>query len=113
MGRSRKEGDMEGRDIGLIGEKKQTTHSYDHAGWGAVDKMLMGEHPVSHMGTIACASGKMGSSEAGRDSMGMCKGGSMSKGGSMHPHHTREMDTPQKMPKFAAGGVGKVRKGEY
>ena len=107
MGRSRKEGDMEGRDIGLIGEKKQTTHSYDHAGWGAVDKMLMGEHPTTHMGTIACAGGHMSKEAQGKDSM------KMSKGGSMHPHHTREMDTPQKMPKFAAGGVGKIRKGQY
>jgi|SRR5882672_1571560 len=117
MNRShREEGQKEGRGPGLIGEKTEKTSSYDHAGWGAVDKMLKGEHPTTNIATVACASSKMGHYKNGgsveNEQRKMVEGrvdhmrdnmknfGHAKKGGSMKQ-------------KFAQGGVGKVRKGEY
>ena len=66
-------------DKGFVGEKTKATHNnYDSSAGKAVDKMLSGDHPITHIATVHCA-----------------------KGGDMHVKH------------MAAGGVGKVRKGEY
>lgn len=66
-------------DTGFVGEKTKATHNnYDSSAGKAVDKMLRGEHPTTHIATVHCA-----------------------KGGDMGMKH------------MAAGGAGKVRKGEY
>jgi hypothetical protein len=103
MNRSyRDEGERDGRGPGLIGEKTQKTHGYDNSGWRAVDKMLSGAHPTTNLATVACAGNHTASSKDTRsvdkEQRKMVDHGK--KGGSMRH-------------KFAAGGVGKVRKGEY
>lgn len=131
MGRSRTE-DNTGRDVGLIGEKHEAIHNYEHSGAGAVDAMLRGEHPTTFVGTVECATRSgMGRHHTGKDGKHIATHGGheaheksgmahMKSGGEGHPHHTREMERTikggkegGKMPKFAAGGVGKVRKGQY
>lgn len=103
MGRSRRE-DSTGRDVGLIGEKRQAIHSYNNAGGDAVDAMMRGEHPTSFIGTIECAShSNMGRHNNSKDS------DRMEKREGHEPHKNKG----GKMPKFAAGGVGKIRKGAY
>jgi hypothetical protein len=103
MNRSyREDGERTGRGPGLIGEKTEKTHGYDNSGWRAVDKMLNGDHPTTNVATMACASKHMANYQNGasveKEQRKMVDHGK--KGGSMRH-------------KFAAGGVGKVRKGEY
>ena|ERR1700678_4349250 len=104
--------DKSGRDVGLIGERTEKVSGYDTKAWHPVDKMLKGDHPTTHMGTVACAGGHMGSHHKMKDGghvmseqrkmvegRGM-SGDKMKKGGRAKMH-------------FAAGGVGKERKGQY
>lgn len=141
----REEGGKSGRDVGLIGERQEKVSGYDTKAWHPVDKMLNGDHPTTHMGTVACAGGQMGGhhkfahgGSVEREQMKMVDGdrdrmrGNMDKyahakdGG--HMHHRKEMEYTEPKgsktgattmmkkggrSKFAAGGVGKVRKGEY
>lgn len=45
-------------DMGLVGEKTKGSHnSYDGTSGKAVDSMLRGEHPTTHMATVRCAKG--------------------------------------------------------
>lgn len=97
MNKSHREGDKSGRDVGLIGERTAKVSGYDTKAWHPVDKMLKGDHPTTHMGTVACAGGQMGNHHNLSDSIGLKEVGS-SKGNKKH---------------FAAGGIGKQRKGEY
>ncbi len=93
-----------GRDAGLIGERTQKVSGYDTPAWKAVDKMLDGDHPTTNMGTIACGGSSMGSHHGGKlmsEQKKMVDGGKSHKSGGMKKQH------------FAAGGVAKVRKGEY
>lgn len=135
--------DKSGRDVGLIGERQEKVSGYDTKAWHPVDKMLKGDHPTTHMGTIECAGGHMGKhhtfkdgghvmaeqkamveGERGRMRHNMDEFAHAKEGG--HMHHKREMErtepktsrTGPTMKKggkahFAAGGVGKVRKGQY
>jgi hypothetical protein len=127
MSRSRREqeGDLSGRDIGLIGERQEKVTGYENATWSAVNKMVEGDYPTTNIATVACASHHGGGHSSGRK-----EGGStpMKVKGSK-PHHMREMevsepnkrDTGAAMKKgghahkkhMAAGGVGKVRKDQY
>lgn len=58
----------------MVGEKTHKT-SESNEGWSAVNAMLDGKHPTTHIATVKC-------------------------GG-------------EKAMKMAAGGVGKIRKGQY
>jgi hypothetical protein len=137
------EGDLAGRDVGLIGERPEAVSGYEHAGWKAVEAVLHDEYPSTNLGTIACAArAGMGSYGAHKDGMHMATHGSSREGhkngksgmvhvehkGEGHPHHTRKMDVAEPMNfkkgghamktmkcggKYAAGGVGKERKGMY
>lgn len=132
MNRHHREEGKSGRDVGLIGEKQEKVSGYDTKAWHPVDKMLQGDHPTTHMGTIACAGGHMGGHHKFKDGghvmaeqKRMVEG--HKEGGSVH--HKREMEykepkgghTGPTMKKkgghmkshFAAGGVGKERKGQY
>lgn len=106
MNRNHRE-DKSGRDVGLIGEREEKVSGYDTKAWHPVDKMLRGDHPTTHMGTVACAGGQMGNHHKMKDGghvmseqRKMVDGGNMKKGGRAKMH-------------FAAGGVGKERKGQY
>lgn len=146
MNRSHRE-DKSGRDVGLIGERQEKVSGYDTKAWHPVDKMLQGDHPTTHMGTIACGGGHMGNHHSFKDGghvmaeqSRMVRGerdhmrGNMENyahaksGGHMGSHHKKEMEytepkggrTGPMMKKgghskkhFAAGGVGKERKGMY
>jgi hypothetical protein len=125
--------DKDGRGPGLIGERPEKTHSYEHAGWHAVDKMLMDHHPTTHMGTVMAAGGHMGHHHHHKEShMGhhykdghhvekeqkhmvehAKKGGHMSGGYAQEGAMRHSKSHADKAHGFAAGGVGKVRKGQY
>ncbi len=48
-------------DVGFNGERSKATHSYEHAGFKNVERVLRGEVPQTNMGTIhACGGGAMG-----------------------------------------------------
>lgn len=103
MNRSyREDGDKTGRGPGLIGEKTEKTHSYENAGWSSVDKMLKGDHPTTNLATVACASKNMANSKDTR---------SVDKEQRKMVDHSKKVSS--RRPKFSAGGVAKVRKGEY
>lgn len=129
--------DKDGRGPGLIGERPEKTHSYEHAGWHAVDKMLMDHHPTTHMGTVMAAGGHMGhhhhhkeAHHSGRHGESLSqwmneekkehahmhhakKGGHMSGGYAQEGAMRHSKSHADKAHGFAAGGVGKVRKGQY
>lgn len=99
MNRHHREEGKSGRDVGLIGERQEKVSGYDTKAWHPVDKMLNGDHPTTHMGTVACAGGEMGNHHK------------FSDGGHVGRH--KENHKAPHAKHFAAGGVGKVRKGEY
>jgi hypothetical protein len=105
MNKHHREEGKSGRDVGLIGERTQKVSGYDTPAWKAVDKMLDGDHPTTNMGTIACGSSHMG----GHHNTLMSEQKKMVDGGKGHMHKKSD----SKKQHFAAGGVGKVRKGEY
>lgn len=136
MSRSRREeGEKEGRGPGLIGERTEKTHSYEHAGWRSVDSMLKGEYPTTNIGTVCAAGKNMGHYNQGgsvereqrkdvedtrdhmRDNMDKYahakKGGSMKGGGAQEGAMRSSKPHVDKAHGFAAGGVGKIRKGQY
>lgn len=101
MNRSHREEGKSGRDVGLIGEREEKVSGYDTKAWHPVDKMLKGDHPTTHMGTIACAGGHMGTHHKLKD------------GGHVMSEQRHMVEGGKSKKHYAAGGVGKVRKGEY
>ena len=107
----REEGERQGRGPGLIGERHEKIHGYEHAGWRAVDKMLNGDHPTTNVATMACASKHMANyADGGSVERHQRRDVEGERGRMKEHHHKKEHHS---MHKFAAGGVGKVRKGQY
>ena len=50
------EGDLSGRDVGLIGERQEKVHGYENPMWECVDRMVEGDYPTTNLGTVAAAS---------------------------------------------------------
>ena len=102
----------------LIGERKEKVSGYDSPGWAAVDKMLSGDHPTTHMGTIACG-GSMGSHNNYKDGGHvMAEQKAMVEGRRNHMRdNMKDFDHAKRggsiKKHFAAGGVAKVRKDQY
>lgn len=125
MSKHRREGDLSGRDVGLIGEHHEKVAGYESPMWEAVNKMVEGHMPTTNLATIA-AGAKHGAHHEGhhrsveKEQRHMVEGKHMRHGGHMkhhdeHPRHKKHHEAHGKHHKkhFAAGGVGKVRKGEY
>lgn len=129
MSKHRREGDLSGRDVGLIGERREKVSGYDIPMWEAVNRMVEGHVPTTNLATIASAA-KHGSHN---DHM-YKKGGHVGHRRSVEHEqrqmvegereHMRENDNPRHKKHhehhkkhhrkhFAAGGVGKVRKDQY
>lgn len=119
--RTRHEGDLSGRDVGLIGERHEKVAGYESPMWGAVNKMLEGDMPTTNLATISAGvhhSGNHRSVE--KEQSRMVEGKHARHGGNMKhndepPRHKKHHEGNEKSPRkhMAAGGVGKVRKGEY
>ena len=104
-------GDLHGRDVGLIGERHEKVAGYDSPMWEAVNKMVEGHMPTTNLCTVAAGShhggGKHRSVE--NEQKRMVEGKH-----ELHSGRMKDQDGPARHKKhFAAGGVGKVRKGEY
>lgn len=133
------EGDLSGRDVGLIGERQEKVSGYESPMWECVDKMVKGDYPTTNLATVAAGS-KHAEGHPHKHSYnhgGHVSGSKPSKVHGHHPHHRREeeiresdhRETGAAMKKggdahkkhhhshkkhhFAAGGVGKERKGMY
>jgi hypothetical protein len=93
MNKSHREDELSRKSKGESGGKLEKMGDYGHSGWAAVQSMLKGEHPTTNLATIECGKG----------------------GGHSTKHHKEESKAPKsgKKSHFAAGGVAKVRKGEY
>lgn len=103
-------GDLHGRDVGLIGERHEKVAGYESPMWEAVNKMIEGHMPTTNLCTVAAA----GSNHGGHQRSVEREQGRMVEG--KHPLHSGRMkhdEPPRHKKHFAAGGVGKVRKGEY
>lgn len=117
------EGDLHGRDVGLIGERHEKVAGYESPMWEAVNKMVEGHMPTTNLATIAAASHHSGHHRSVEREQGrMIEGKHEKHGGHMkhdeHPRHKKHHEEHEGHKKhakkhFAAGGVGKVRKGEY
>ncbi len=135
MSKHRREGDMAGRDVGLIGEHREKVSGYESPMWEAVNKMVEGHMPTTNLATIA-AGAKHGSHNEHMYKKGghighhksleseqhhMVEGKHARHGGHMKhheddmPRHKKHHESHSKHHKkhFAAGGVGKVRKDQY
>lgn len=135
-----REDDLSGRDVGLIGEKPEKVHSYENSGFKALESIMQDDYPATNIGTVECATRHgVGNYKAEKSAMHVATRGSSHEGHKHHksgivhthhekeghPHHTRKMDVAEpasfkkgghamaKHHKFAAGGVGKIRKGVY
>jgi hypothetical protein len=53
--RIQEEGDLTGRDVGLIGQRQEKVTGYENPMWEAVDRMVEGEYPTTNIGTVAAA----------------------------------------------------------
>lgn len=42
----------------MVGEKTRNTSGYDHADWSAVQSMVTGKHPTTHLATVKCGGGR-------------------------------------------------------
>lgn len=127
MSKHRREGDLSGRDVGLIGEHHEKVAGYESPMWEAVNKMVEGHMPTTNLCTMAAGSRHGAHSghhrSVEREQQHMVEGGRHHKakhGGHMkhhdeHPRHKKHHEEHGKHHRkhFAAGGVGKVRKGEY
>jgi hypothetical protein len=103
MARSRKEEyvkEMNHGDLGFVGEREKQVSSYDQKEWGCVDKALMGEKPNSNIETIRCSMSKGGMDNRSADKP-------------VGPEPMQKGPGMGKPKRFAMGGVGKIRKGEY
>lgn len=105
MNKSHRDEDKSGRDTRRMGEKAKMSDCYSHVSGSAVDSMFKGKHPTTNMATVACG-GKMSNELGIKGSDSLEKEQYRMVGGNSHK-------SAGKMPKFAAGGVAKVRKGEY
>lgn len=136
MSKHRREGDMAGRDVGLIGEHHEKVAGYESPMWEAVNKMVEGHMPTTNLATIA-AGAKHGSNNEHMYKKGghvghhksleseqrhMVDGKHARHGGHMKKHHEDDLPRHKKHHEdhskhhkkhFAAGGVGKVRKDQY
>lgn len=122
-----REGDLSGRDVGLIGERREKVAGYESPMWEAVNKMVEGDFPTTNLSTIAAGSRHGAHSGHHRavekEQRHMVEGTHARHGGHMkhhdeHPRHKKHHEEHEGHKKhhrkhFAAGGVGKVRKGEY
>jgi hypothetical protein len=123
------EGDLHGRDVGLIGERHEKVAGYESPMWEAVNKMVEGHMPTTNLGTIAAGSHHGGHHRSvEREQRHMVEGKHEKHGGHMkhmkheeHPRHKKHHEdhmshgghAKHHKKHMAAGGVGKVRKGEY
>lgn len=127
MSKHRREGDLSGRDVGLIGEHHERVAGYESPMWKAVNKMVEGHMPTTNLATIAAGSSHGAHSghhrSVEREQRQMVESGRHHK--AKHGGHMKHHEEPPRHKKhheghakhhrkhFAAGGVGKVRKGEY
>ncbi len=106
---SKHKGDSHGRDVGLIGEHHEKVAGYNSPMRAAVEKMLEGDMPTTNLGTIAA-----GGNHGGHHRSVECEQKSMVEGKhALHSGRMKHDEPPRHKKHFAAGGVGKVRKGEY
>lgn len=129
----RREGDLSGRDVGLIGEHREKVSGYESPMWEAVNKMVEGHMPTTNLATIAAGArhgsnnehmykkgGHVGHRSVENEQRRMVEGERARHGGHMKhndepPRHKKHHEGHSKHHKkhFAAGGVGKVRKDQY